>query len=307
MFDIHTVGAGGGSVAYVDAGGALRVGPRSAGALPGPACYHKGGTLPTVTDADVVLGRLPGDTKLGGDLPLAPALAEKVIARLAGQLGMSIQDAAAGVARVVEANIARAVRDVTAARGVDPRGLTLVSFGGAGGLHALPVAAAAGMRRVLVPPLCGVLSAFGMLVAPPQGDASRTVLHLARSGELDDDRLYAEFGRLSAETMDAVPAEATARTEASADVRYAGQTHTLTVGLDRPSLARLRERFEAHVRRAVRRGRRRGDRGRRPCGSAGSGAAGEIDVPELTEAPERGTAGGATGRGCATTARPTAR
>ena len=241
MFDIHTIGAGGGSVAFRDAGGALRVGPRSAGAIPGPACYHKGGALPTVTDADVVLDRLPGDTTLGDHLPIHPPLARKVLAQLAAEFGQTPEETAAAVVEVAEANMARAVRAVTARRGIDPRPLALICFGGAGGLHACPVAEQLDMRRVVVPPMSGVLSALGMLVAPPMAEAGRTVLHLA--GVLDDDRLHAEAGSLNAQILDELPDAA--RVEVWADCRFAGQSHEVPVKLASSSLAAARAAFAA--------------------------------------------------------------
>jgi N-methylhydantoinase A len=241
MLDIHTVGAGGGSIAFRDAGGMLRVGPRSAGAVPGPACYHKGGTLPTVTDAHVVLGRLPGDLTLGDHLPLHSTLAAKVIGTLADELGQTPEQTAHDVIAVADAGMARAVRDVTAARGVDPRPLTLVSFGGAGGLHACAIAEQLGMKQVVVPPMGGVFSALGMLVAPPAAEAGRTVLHL--KDVLDADRLHAEAGSLNAALMDELPEAA--RVEVWADCRFAGQSHELPVLLPSSDLGELRRAFEA--------------------------------------------------------------
>ncbi|MEM6313454.1 MAG: hydantoinase/oxoprolinase family protein, partial [Planctomycetota bacterium] len=233
MFDIHTIGAGGGSIAYRDVGGALRVGPKSAGAFPGPACYHHGGHLPTVTDANVLLGRIPADVRLGRTMQLHPALAEKAIAPLADEVGLSTVETARGICRIAEAHMTRAIRGVTAARGRDPRELVLVSFGGAGGLHACGLAESLGMTTVLVPPMAGVLSAVGMLVTPRLAERSRTVLHL--KDVLDDDRLYAEFGTLNASAMDELPAEDTAAIESFAEVRYVGQSHTVSVRVTTPT------------------------------------------------------------------------
>ncbi|MEM8874888.1 MAG: hydantoinase/oxoprolinase family protein [Planctomycetota bacterium] len=257
MYDIHTIGAGGGSIAYRDVGGALRVGPKSAGAFPGPACYHHGGVLPTVTDANVYLGRIPADTKLGGTMELHPPLAEKVIDQLADELGLSSTETALGICRIAEAHMSRAIRAVTAARSVDPRGLALVSFGGAGGLHACGLAESLGMSTVLVPPMAGVLSALGMLVTPRVAERSRTVLHL--KDVLDDDRLYAEFGTLNADAMDELPAEQTATIEASAEVRYVGQSHTVPIVVKTPTIdavaaefsRRYAERFGKALDRAI--------------------------------------------------------
>jgi len=241
MFDIHTVGAGGGSVAWLDAGGALRVGPRSAGAIPGPACYGRGGTEPTVTDANLLLGRILPDQFLGGAMRIDIELARQAVEALATAMGKSIIEAALGIIRVAEANMEHAIRAVTSRRGHDPRRFTLVSFGGAGGLHACALADALEIPRVLIPPYCGVLSALGMVVAPPVADASKTVVHLGE--QLDDARLAAEYGAVSMETMDAIPYDQTASVEAWADVRFRGQSHELKVRADRPSAANISERF----------------------------------------------------------------
>ncbi|MDB5298176.1 MAG: methylhydantoinase, partial [Phycisphaerales bacterium] len=235
--DIHTVGAGGGSVAYLDAGGALRVGPRSAGAVPGPACYGRGGTEPTVTDANVVLGRIRPVAFAGGRVRLDADLARRAIAPLAEAMGKSVEVAAAGMVRVAEEAMSRAARTVTSRRGLDPRRFALLSFGGAGGLHACAVAASLDVGTVLVPPYCGVLSALGMVAAPPVADASKTVLHLGE--QLDDHRLYAEFGHLNMLASERLPQEQLAAVEAHADLRFVGQSHELTVrahGADRERL-----------------------------------------------------------------------
>ncbi|HEX8913059.1 MAG TPA: hydantoinase/oxoprolinase family protein [Humisphaera sp.] len=232
--DIVTVGAGGGSVAYLDPGGALRVGPRSAGAVPGPACYARGGTEPTVTDANLVLGRILPDRFAGGQMRVDPTLARNAIEPLAALMGKTVEEAAAGILRVAEENMSRAVRAATSRRGLDPRRFALVSFGGAGGLHACAVADSLEVPRVIVPPYCGVLSALGMASAPPVADASKTVLHLGDG--LDDHRLYAEFGHLNMLASEKVPAEQLAAVEAYADLRFAGQSYELTVramGADR--------------------------------------------------------------------------
>ena len=229
-FDIQTVGAGGGSVACLDGGGALRVGPHSAGAVPGPACYGRGGTEPTVTDANLLLGRIFPDQFAGGAMRIDPDLARRAIEPLARAMGKSPIEAALGIIRVVESNMSRAIRAVTSRRGLDPRRFTLVSFGGAGGLHACALAEALEIPRVLVPPYCGVLSALGMIVAPPIAEASQTVVHLG--DQLDDDRLAAEFGRISGKTMEAITYEQTASVQAFADVRFRGQSHEVTVPVD---------------------------------------------------------------------------
>jgi N-methylhydantoinase A len=175
MADIHTVSAGGGSIAWIDEGGALKVGPESAGADPGPACYGRGGTKATVTDADVVLGRISLDTSLGG-LQLQPEPAREAIARLAERAGLGIEETAEGILRVAVFHMAAALRKVTVERGVDPRSFSLLAFGGAGGLHACALADELRIRRVVVPVRAGVLSALGLASAPGQFSSSATVM-----------------------------------------------------------------------------------------------------------------------------------
>src|SRR5439155_1404544 len=172
--DIHTVGAGGGSLARLDRGGALRVGPESAGADPGPACYGRG-TEPTVTDANLVLGRLVETEFLGGAMRLDRARAERAVGGLARRLGRRLEVAAAGVVQVANATMERAVRVVTVERGHDPRAFTLLAFGGAGGLHAAELAATLGIRRVYVPRQPGLLSAWGVLTSEVVRDYGRTL------------------------------------------------------------------------------------------------------------------------------------
>ena len=236
MIDIHTVGAGGGSIARVDAGGLLRVGPESAGADPGPACYGHG-ELPTVTDADVVLGRIPLDSFLGGRLALDAARAEAAMARLGDALGLAREEAALGVVRVAQASMQRAIRRVSVERGYDPRGFTLVAFGGAGPLHAAELATELEIRRVLVPRHPGVASALGMAAADEIRDFSRTVkLEL---GRLDGD-LWRPLEQQAATHGDATWTR-------SADLRYVGQSFEIEVPAD--DVGRLRDAFErAHER-----------------------------------------------------------
>ncbi|MGD8743887.1 MAG: hydantoinase/oxoprolinase family protein, partial [Granulosicoccaceae bacterium] len=175
MVDMHTIGAGGGSIASVDAGGLLQVGPASAGADPGPACYGRGGTQATVTDANLVLGRLQAGSFLGGGMTLDPDAGRGVLAPLADALRCSIEQAAHGVIRVANEHMARALRVMSIQRGHDPREFTLMSFGGAGGLHVCALAEALNMQRAIVPAHGGVLSAFGMLAAPRTRELSRTL------------------------------------------------------------------------------------------------------------------------------------
>ena len=255
--DVETVGAGGGSIAWTDAGGALRVGPRSAGADPGPACYGAGGTDPTVTDADVVLGYIGPDAALGGDLSLDADAARDALDRLADAADITgtgatpdAVAAASGVYRVANATMARAIRSVTTERGRDPREFDLVAFGGAGPMHAAALADRLEMDRVLVPGPAGVLSAYGLLAADEAHDAARTVrLSLADTTAGD---LTAAFAALTERALDDVSDPDAARIDRAADCRYAGQRFELTVSLDaRDAVApeTLAERFaEAHER-----------------------------------------------------------
>ncbi len=225
--DIHTIGSGGGSIAWIDAGGALRVGPRSAGAEPGPACYGKGGTLPTVTDANVVLGRLPADSRLGGDLPLHPELAHAAIAGLADDLGLTVEETALGVLRVVEAQMVKALRVVSVERGRDPRSHALMPFGGAGPLHQAALARALGVPRVIVPRSPGVLCALGLLAAAPTTEAVTTVL--TPLAELDAATIEGVTSRLAESARRELALGCTV--EAVAALRYAGQGFELEVDL----------------------------------------------------------------------------
>lgn len=238
VIDIHTVGAGGGSIAFVDAGGALQVGPRSAGALPGPACYGRGGQEPTVTDANLVLGRLDQAGFLGGtgQVRLDVGAARAVIERLGAQLGLSSAAAALGVIRVANAIMERALRTVSVEQGYDPRAFTLLPFGGAGPLHACDLAEALAIPRILCPPMPGVLSAFGMLVADVTSDASQSVLSSVAALH-DDLRPLAEACQgLCAKVEAAIAAERTAPATITAalDLRYRGQSYELTVPLALP-------------------------------------------------------------------------
>ena len=230
MVDVHTVGAGGGSVAWRDAGGALRVGPRSAGADPGPAAYGRGGDEPTVTDANLLLGYLDAKSPLAGGVELDFDAAERAIAELGDSLGMSAKDTAAGIARVASTEMARAVRVMTVERGVDPRDLALLAFGGAGPLHAAAIAEELDMRRVVVPRASGVLSALGMLVSERRRDLVESVL---LTGEDFTREAIAEVvERLADRGRDELGDAASAETRASYDLRYAGQAFELTVDGD---------------------------------------------------------------------------
>jgi N-methylhydantoinase A/oxoprolinase/acetone carboxylase beta subunit len=219
MLDIHTVGAGGGSIARVDAGGLLRVGPESAGADPGPACYGKG-TDTTVTDAHVVLGRV--DALLGGSFPMHADRAAAVVNRIASQLDLPLAAAAAGILRVANANMERAIRTVSVERGYDPRDFALAAFGGCGGLHACEIARELGIRTVLVPRYAGALSALGMLMADAMRDYSSAVL-----GREDFEARFAQLERRAHRESPKNPGAAVI--ERSADLRYRGQSYEINV------------------------------------------------------------------------------
>src|SRR5436190_2246781 len=245
MVDVHTVGAGGGSIAWRDAGGALRVGPHSAGADPGPACYGRGGEEPTVTDANLLLGYLDHESPLAGGVELDRDAAEQAVGRLARELDLDTSDAAAGIPRVAGTEMARAVRVMTVERGVDPRELALLAFGGAGALHAAAIADELGMRRVLVPTASGVLSAVGLIAAERRRDLVESVL--LSGDDLTADAVAEVVDRLAGRGRNELDAqEAEVRT--SYDLRYAGQAFELTVpGATRPDPNDLREAFdEAH-------------------------------------------------------------
>ncbi|MGI9539072.1 MAG: hydantoinase/oxoprolinase family protein, partial [Miltoncostaeaceae bacterium] len=222
LLDIETVSAGGGSVGWDDSGGALRVGPRSAGARPGPAAYGHGGTEATVTDANVALGRLEGGMRLGESIRMDGEAAAGAVHRLARRLGLDDRTCAQGVLTVANQEMVRALRRVSVERGVDPRECTLIAFGGAGPLHAADVADELGMRRVICPPAAGVLAALGLVVAGERRDYVRTVLLNAA----DHGSLRNEDRKLRAKATDDVPGGAV---EAAGDCRYRGQTHTLTI------------------------------------------------------------------------------
>lgn len=224
---VHTVGAGGGSIAWVDTGGSLRVGPQSAGADPGPACYGHGGTEPTVTDANVVLGRIAADAKLGGRLSLDDDAAAAAVQGLAERLGLSVVEAALGIVRIAEEVMAGAIRTVSVEQGSDPRGSWLVAFGGAGGLHATSLAKSLGMAGVVVPPFSGVFSAVGLLLAPPRSDATRAVL-VASDDFASIDAAAVELG-VEVRSALARTGFTDVSVSFSVDVRYLGQAHEISV------------------------------------------------------------------------------
>ncbi len=248
MVDIETVGAGGGSVAWVDEGGALRVGPQSAGADPGPACYGRGGAEPTVTDAALVLGYLGPDTELGDGLTLDADAAEDAMAGLAETAGLGGPvGAAEGVYRVANATMARTIREVTVERGHDPRRLAMVAFGGAGPMHAAALADRLEVGTVLVPRANGVLSALGLLAADERHDAVRTVG--GRLDEVDPGTVESRYDGLCERVLADTSAPEAAVLARGADLRYVGQSHELTVDLETFDPPAVREAFHtAHER-----------------------------------------------------------
>ncbi|QIO22076.1 hydantoinase/oxoprolinase family protein [Haloarcula sp. JP-L23] len=249
MVDVETVGAGGGSLAWVDAGGALRVGPQSAGADPGPACYGKGGTDPTVTDAALLLGYLGADTTLGAALELDVEAARDALADLATEAGLDGPLAAArGVYRVANATMTRTIRSVTAERGHDPREFAMAAFGGAGPMHAAALADRLGVSTVVVPRASGVLSALGLLAADEQHDAVRT--YRAHLDEVDPAAVASVLDDLEAEVLAETSDPEAATVTVEADCRYAGQSHELGVEIEDFDRATLRERFHATHERA---------------------------------------------------------
>jgi N-methylhydantoinase A len=244
MLDIHTVGAGGGSIAWRDAGGALRVGPQSAGARPGPACYGLGGQLATVTDANLVLGRLLADNPLAGSLQLDRGAAERVVGELAQQLSLERTQCAQGVVRVAEAQMLHALRAMSVHRGLDPRRFALMAFGGAGPLHAAAMAEQLGIQRVLCPGAAGVLCALGLAAAAPRRDTARTVMlsgaqlnihNIASARDALIERASSELGTRPL------------RSRVAYELRYRGQSFELAIqppARQPPDPDLLREEFE---------------------------------------------------------------
>lgn len=229
MADIHTIGAGGGSIAWIDDGGLLQVGPESAGASPGPACYGKGGTRPTVTDANLVLGRLRPDAFLGGSMSLDADAATAAIEPLAHTLDLTVTEVARGIIDIANEHMTQALRVISIQRGFDPRQFTLTCFGGAGGLHFCDLAENLEMTRCIVPTNGGVLSAFGMLTASPGREIVRT--HTVLAEEAVEEDIGAEFDAMKTAGEADLDQEAVdiARADASLDLRYAGQTFTINI------------------------------------------------------------------------------
>jgi len=250
MIEILAIGAGGGSIGWIDAGGGLRVGPQSAGALPGPVCYRRGGSEPTVSDAGLTLGRLDPDYFLGGDMSLDAEGAHRVIeTRIAAPLGVTPFEAAAGVLTVVTANMAKAMRQILVARGLDPRDFTLMAFGGAGGMVVGDLLRTSDVKDAIVPNNPGALCALGMLVTDYRHDAAATLVRTL--DEVDATEVMNVFAALERKTVEQVLTEgleATAvTTERHADVRYVGQEHYLRIPVieDDFDSERLRADFNA--------------------------------------------------------------
>ena len=250
MVDMHTIGAGGGSIAYIDDGGLLQVGPESAGADPGPACYGRGGTQPTVTDANLVLGRLLPDAFLGGKMRLDVNAANTAVGKLAKQLKLGLEETAAGIISLANEHMSQALRVISIQRGIDPMGYTLMPFGGAGGLHVCALAEAQGMEQALVPIQGGVLSAFGMLVARRSRELSQTIatpLDQTNSNELER-----QFQSLTQKALTALASEGInadqISLQRSLDLRYCGQAFSLNIPLQ--DLDKCHETFhQAHQQR----------------------------------------------------------
>ncbi len=246
MVDVHTVGAGGGSIGWRDSGGALRVGPHSAGAEPGPACYGRGGSEPTVTDANLALGYLSPDSRLAGGVELDGEAAEAALGRLGGELGLEALETAEGIVRIANQEMVRALRVVTVERGVDPRRYALLPFGGAGPMHAAQIARELGIERIVCPRASGVLSALGLLASERRRDSARTVM--LRGAELTAERIAGEIAELRGRLTEGL---SEARTEVTYELRYRGQAFELGVEAgESPEPEELAESFAAeHERR----------------------------------------------------------
>jgi N-methylhydantoinase A len=231
MVDMETIGAGGGSIAYVDTGGMLQVGPRSAGADPGPACYNRGGHDATVSDANVVLGRLQSDSVLAGDLTLSLESAQASLEPLAQRIGLSIEETALGIIDIANEHMAKAIRLISVNKGHDAKEFTLASFGGAGGLHVCALADAMAMKNALVPIHGGVLSAFGMVVADQGRQFSKTLsldVQLIDGKSLEDQFAQLEAGGMEQLALEGLHPSVLA-SKRSVDLRYQGQSYTLNI------------------------------------------------------------------------------
>jgi N-methylhydantoinase A len=245
--DVKTIGAGGGSIVWIDEGGAIRVGPHSAGAVPGPACYGRGGTQCTVTDANMILGILNPSSLLGGKLHVDRSRSFDAIAPIAAHVERSAEETAEGIYRIVNANMAAAIRHVTVEKGIDPRGFALVPFGGAGGQHAVALAQEIGIPEVIIPNLPSVFSAFGMVSANMRHSRSRTLMALLEDETLATmPSLFEELERDASSALSSESVVTSIVTERAADLRYAKQAHEIAIDI-RPddTAAKLYARFEA--------------------------------------------------------------
>ncbi len=232
MVDMHTIGAGGGSLAYVDDGGLLNVGPQSAGASPGPACYGQGGSRATVTDANLLLGRLQAKVFLGEGMPLDVAAAQQALAKIAMQISEPLETVALGIIRIANEHMVRALRKISVQRGFDPQDFTLTCFGGAGGLHVCALADALKMQRAFVPVYGGVLSALGMLVAAPSRELSRSCIQAWLESDIAQlEKIYMHLQNSGIRDMQA-ELNAQPTLKRSVDLRYIGQSFTLNLALD---------------------------------------------------------------------------
>lgn len=233
MVDMHTIGAGGGSIAWIDEGGMLQVGPKSAGASPGPACYGQGGVQPAVTDANCVLGRLPADVALGGNMSVDVNKAREAVKSVADPLGLSIEEAAQGIIAIANEHMAQALRVISVQQGHDPADYTLMSFGGAGGLHVCALAEQLQMSQALVPKMGGVLSALGMMVAPLARQTSRTWIHPLKevNKEVNKEELALILSELESDVRSQLEDEGAVdvKIQQTLELRYIGQSTTLAV------------------------------------------------------------------------------
>ena len=240
FIDIHTIGSGGGSVAWLDEGGGLHVGPRSVGAVPGPACYGLGGEEASVTDADLLLGYINPDYYLGGRIKLDVDKAEKAVSRIASRLGYSVTQAAEGIFRIINANMTNGLRVVSVEKGYDPRKFSLMSFGGAAAIHTTALMQALDVERVIIPPGAAAFSAFGLLCTDLRHDYVRTVSRSVADVDVDDiNRSLAEMEAAGCTDLAGVAATLPPmRFEFAADMRYAGQAHEIRVPLRKPLVTR---------------------------------------------------------------------
>jgi N-methylhydantoinase A len=253
--DVKTIGAGGGSIGWVDTAGVLHVGPQSAGANPGPAAYAKGGQDATITDANLILGRLNPEFFLGGRLPLDIELARSAITQLAQKLSMSVEETARGIIRVSTSNMVQATREVTVERGQDPREYVLVPFGGAGPTQAIDIAESLDIERILIPPHPGITSAYGLIVADLRIDLMRTVL--VSDQETDKSRIIDSLRKLEENARELLANQGASPKDIniswSVDMRYVGQSHELTIEVpnrEKALLSETRARFEEDHRRS---------------------------------------------------------